>query len=122
MICLGLRLRDLGSENLTWSDLKTIVLHSPRSSAFYRARGGDKALWSDSEYLQAIIADGIRWLVWAKTKDGSKNRNRPKLIPRPGVRMEPSVHELSEAEKAEVDYLLSLPREPNVDGIVPTGS
>ena len=31
-------------------------------------------------YMLAVIADYLGWLVWSKTKDGQKNRNRPKSI------------------------------------------
>jgi hypothetical protein len=30
-----------------------------------------------------VIGDGIHDLIWQKTKDGRKNRRRPKRIPRP---------------------------------------
>lgn len=30
-----------------------------------------------------MIGDGIHDLIWQKTKDGRKNRRRPKRIPRP---------------------------------------
>lgn len=30
--------------------------------------------------LVAMIADAVRWLCWSKTKDGSRNRNRPESI------------------------------------------
>lgn len=30
--------------------------------------------------LLAMIADGINWLVWSKTKDASKGRNKPNSI------------------------------------------
>jgi hypothetical protein len=36
--------------------------------------------------LLAAIADVLRWLQWAKTKDGQKGRNAPDPIPRPGVK------------------------------------
>lgn len=39
--------------------------------------------WNTSDYLLAIIGDGIHDLIWQKTKDGRKNRRRPKRIPRP---------------------------------------
>ena len=42
--------------------------------------------WGLQEQLLANLADGVAWLIWAKTDDGAKNRNRPKPIPRPGVR------------------------------------
>jgi len=81
---MGLRLRDLGSERLTWTDLRAIVRHSPVDSALIRAKEPERSRWGVSEYLLAVIADSLRWLVWAKTKDAKRNRNRPKPIPRPG--------------------------------------
>lgn len=30
-----------------------------------------------------MIADSANWLVWSKSKDGEKNRNRPTPIERP---------------------------------------
>ena len=30
--------------------------------------------------LVAMIVDAVRWLCWSKTKDGSRNRNRPESI------------------------------------------
>ena len=33
-----------------------------------------------TEILLAVIADGINTLVWFKTKDGQKRRNRPKRM------------------------------------------
>ena len=41
-----------------------------------------------SAHLLAVIADGITAGNWMQSKDGQKNRNRPKPIPRPGL--EPS--------------------------------
>jgi len=35
--------------------------------------------------LQASMVDLLNILVWFKTADGQKGRNRPKLVPRPGV-------------------------------------
>lgn len=45
----------------------------------------EKAGWSLTNQLLALIADVLRWLQWVKTKDGSKGRNMPDPIPRPGV-------------------------------------
>lgn len=39
-----------------------------------------KAQVSLDVYLQAGILDRLTFLAWAKTKDGAKNRNRPKSI------------------------------------------
>lgn len=84
MIERGLRLRDLGSERFTWADLKVFVLHLPESSAYWRAREPERSRWGFAEYMLASIADSLRWLVWAKTRDAKRGRNRPKPIPRPG--------------------------------------
>lgn len=56
----------------------------PESSAYWRTREPERSRWGFAEYLLASIADSLGWLVWSKTKDGSKGRNRPKPIPRPG--------------------------------------
>lgn len=77
-------MRDLGSDAFTWSDLRAIVKHLPATSAYWRKREPEKARWGVAEYLLAIIADSVRWLVWSKTKDAKFNRKRPKPIPRPG--------------------------------------
>lgn len=45
------------------------------SSRIKRAMNGQKQ--STDTLLLALIADGVRWLMWSKTKDGEKNRNRP---------------------------------------------
>lgn len=45
----------------------------------------DKAGWTLTNHLLAVIADTLRWLKWAKTKDGAKNRNEPEPIARPGI-------------------------------------
>ncbi|WP_052372591.1 DUF5361 domain-containing protein [Nocardia otitidiscaviarum] len=42
-------------------------------------------MWGLKEMLLADMVDSLRWLVWAKTKDAQKGRNRPKPVPRPGV-------------------------------------
>lgn len=44
--------------------------------------------------LLATVADGIHWLQWSKTKDGQKNRNRPKPIQRPGVEHDEGVKQV----------------------------
>lgn len=89
LITLGLRLRNLGSKNFSWRDLYVIVTHLPASSATHRSVLGDEETeWTLTNHLLAGIAEGIGWLKWAKTKDGERNRNQPKQIPRPGVKDE----------------------------------
>lgn len=80
-----MRLRDAGTPEFTWRDLLDVVQHLPDSSAVYRAVHGDEeAEWGLLEHLVAGAADSLAWLVWAKTEDAAKKRNRPKPIPRPG--------------------------------------
>ena len=85
LIRLGLRLRDVGAESFTWRDLLVIVRQSPRDSALMAEVHPDTVRWGLSEFLLAELIDISQVLLWAKTKDGANNRNRPKPYPRPGV-------------------------------------
>jgi hypothetical protein len=82
-ISLGLRLRNVGSEDFTWGDLLAIVRQSPRSSALYRSTNPEEAAWGLQEHLLATIADYTAIGIWQRGQ-GSK-KDRPKPIPRPGV-------------------------------------
>ncbi|WP_193510500.1 DUF5361 domain-containing protein [Cryobacterium sp. BB736] len=44
--------------------------------------------WTLANHLIAEAVDSLRLQIWQKTKDGRKNRNRPKPIERPGRRPE----------------------------------
>lgn len=46
----------------------------------------DQVGWTLTNQLLASIVDVLRWLQWAKTEDGSKGRNMPEPIERPGVK------------------------------------
>lgn len=62
--------------------------------------------WEQEHYLLANIANSLQLLVWAKTKDGQKNRNRPKPI-------EPPKRKVSKANLHTTDEyakILSKPR------------
>lgn len=86
LITHGLRLRDVGSTRFTWRDLLVIVKQSPASSALYRAvHGQEESEWTLQNHLLAGIGDSLAWLVWAKTEDAARKRNRPRPIPRPGI-------------------------------------
>lgn len=89
LITLGLRLDDLGTERLSWRDLKVIVKRMPPDrSALSADRYPDDFGWTLANHLIAEAVDSLRLQLWAETKDGQKNRNRPKPIPRPGRRPE----------------------------------
>lgn len=77
----GLRLSDVLHEPLWCADLARWL---PADAAVWRAVD-PRAAWSTGDYLAAMCVDALRWLVWAKSKDGQKNRRQPKPIPRPGA-------------------------------------
>ncbi len=79
MIALGDGLR-LDDGNLSWVDLHAVIFAAPPTTAVFQAF---EQGWNTTDYLLALIGDGIHDLIWQKTKDGRKNRKRPKRIPRP---------------------------------------
>lgn len=81
----GERLRWMGSGRLSWRDVWVICTSAPPKSPLAVALN-PRLAWDTTDYLLADLADSQRWLVWSKTRDGQRNRNRPKPIPRPGVR------------------------------------
>ena len=83
LIGLGLRLRDLGTERLSWGDLRVIVQQSPPGSALFRAMNPDDWQWTFEAQLIAEAADQLRVANWQRS--GGKKRDYPKPIPRPGV-------------------------------------
>ncbi|CAM3953583.1 DUF5361 domain-containing protein [Nocardia ninae] len=85
LIRAGVRLRDVGSESFNWHDLLVLVRQSPRESALMSVMHPEVTRWGQGEFLLAELIDLASLLLWAKTKDGAKNRNRPRPYPRPGV-------------------------------------
>ncbi|QCW22020.1 tail assembly chaperone [Gordonia phage Yakult] len=83
LFLLGYRVEDIG-EHFDWYQLKCFIQGMTPDDTYFRARYPDWE-WDRTNMLLADMADSLHWLVWAKTKDGSKNRNPPKPIPRPGV-------------------------------------
>lgn len=75
----------MAAHDFDWRDLLVLVKAIRPTSALYRAQHGDDAQWGLGEQLLAHAADSLAFLVWAKTEDGQRGRNRPKRIPRPGV-------------------------------------
>ncbi|MEU3009457.1 DUF5361 domain-containing protein [Nocardia asteroides] len=86
LIALGLRRRMLGTAGLGWAELRVIVKHLPPDSALHRAMYPEASRWQVGEHLLAEVADSLRWLMWARTDDGRRGRNRPEPIARPGIR------------------------------------
>lgn len=70
----------LDDGSLSWVDLHAVIFAAPPNTAVFHAF---EQGWTVSDYLLALIGDGIHDLIWQKTKDGQKNRKRPKRLPRP---------------------------------------
>lgn len=85
LINRGLRLHQLGTKRLTWRDLLVITRHSPPGNAIDRAMNPDEFMWGLPEQLYATIVDQLRIANWMRTEDGSKGRNPPEPLPRPGL-------------------------------------
>lgn len=51
--------------------------------------------------LLAESVDALRLLVWSKTKDASRNVNRPEPLPRPGV--EPTTKKRGGTSTTDID-------------------
>ena len=39
-----------------------------------------QSVWTSDRSLMAAMVNDLNWLVWAKTKDGQHNRNRPRIV------------------------------------------
>lgn len=79
----GMRLRDLGSDALTWSDLATLLYYPRERGPLYRAILGDRADWDHHTQLLAHVIDLLAAANWQRA--GGKEQDRPEPYPRPGV-------------------------------------
>ena len=80
LIALGLRLRDLGTERLTWRDLLVVVRQAPEGSALVRATV-PAPLFGVPERLALLIEHRLRVLIWQNS--GGKGP-APEPMPVPG--------------------------------------
>jgi hypothetical protein len=73
LIALGLRLRWLGTEKLTWRDLLVIVRHSPHTSALAReVAGPEMTAWNTgavTAWLLAMVTDLLQVANWQRASD-----------------------------------------------------
>lgn len=83
LIRLGLRLRDVGTEEFTWGDLKVIIENTPQDSALYRAMNPDEHAWDLPTLLLAEAVDALHVANWQR--GSGKRKDYPKPIPRPGI-------------------------------------
>jgi hypothetical protein len=80
----GLRLRFLGTSELTWRDLLVFVRNS---KDLRECLAGPDSMWGLQEQLSALIADLLNVANWQRA--GDENAKRPEPIPRPGVKKKP---------------------------------
>lgn len=57
-------------------------------SALHRSITGEDSDWVTTNQLLAMVCDHLAVANWMQTRDGEKGKNRPKQIPRPGVKDE----------------------------------
>ena len=79
LIRRGLRLRDVGSDRCTWSDLKSIIYTTNPGSYLATVLG---VPWATMEYMLANVVDLLNAGNWQRS--GDKRARRPKPMPRPG--------------------------------------
>ena len=73
-------MRDCPSDAFDWHDLHIFVKFLDRESILFRDMFPDKAEWTLSNRLLAMIVNCLRLLLWSKTEDGQKGRKRPKML------------------------------------------
>lgn len=81
-MAVGLRLRHVGTEVLTWGDLRDFIIHGKTDTALALATHGETVLWNITDHLLAVIADALHGANWQR---GGGKGMQPKPIPRPGV-------------------------------------
>lgn len=108
VMAIGERLRYLGTERLSWWDLKVIINQASEKSPIVRAVDPDAYLWGLPEQLLAEATDMLHWLQWAKTKDAQEKspKNMPEPIKRPGVG-EPTTGEVYKYDILPADEMLA---------------
>lgn len=56
------------------------VKYLDRKSRVFQELYPDKADWTLTNRLLAMVVNCLRLLLWSKSKDGQKNRKRPSMI------------------------------------------
>lgn len=94
----------------SWHDAWLLAAHSPAGSPL-AAVLDPRLSWTPMDWWLQSIEYSLRWLVWAKTKDGQKNRRRPEPRPAPKAPKESKADpNLMLMDTAELDAFLKRPR------------
>jgi hypothetical protein len=83
LLAAGLRWDWIGTDRLTWADLRAFLGRSRVGSAYHWAKDADSALWGLREHLLAHVADLLAVGNWQRA--GKKRGRRPEPISRPGA-------------------------------------
>ena len=86
-----------------------LVAELPAESRVISALAGTDG-WTTTDYLLADVIDGIKFLIWLRTEDGVKGRNRPQPYARPGVVVS-SATDRTGIPDTEEEYLAYLRRD-----------
>jgi hypothetical protein len=103
LIALGLRLRWLGTDRLTWSDLLAVVRQSRRGTALFRAVAGDEGEWDVKAHLLAGVFDLLAAANWQR--GGDESAKKPERLPRPGVTKQPEGETLARGKAVSVEEM-----------------
>lgn len=81
LLAIGLHRRDIGTERLSWHELRVLIEHSSRESAVFRARNPKSWPWSvDTDLLAGILftLQGANWQRSGGRGEKPKPMERPK--------------------------------------------
>ena len=122
----GLRLRMLGGPLLTFNEVWLIAVNAPAGGRLAAAID-ERLSWDRTDTWLSSIEYSLRWLVWSRTRDGQRNRRRPKPVtppgtPRAGTRSMVSRRDTVGMGKHALREYLSLPRTATPPTTQPTGT
>lgn len=83
LLAAGYPLRSIG-RMIGWHDA-WLIAHNARPGGPLASALDPSNAWTRAEWMLRSIEYSARWLVWAQTKDGQKNRRRPQPIPSPAA-------------------------------------
>lgn len=94
-------LLDVGTVGLSWRRLGSLVACLPPESLVVAVASGERQ-WGPTEHLLASVVDAVEINTWmvAAVNSAGKRPQRPKPVPRPGVRSEAKRSRLSGHEMA----------------------
>ena len=79
----GIDFDDVEEEAVSVVQAASCAAYLPPDGAVACALNNQTPVWGNELIVLADMANSLRWLVWAKTKDGQKNRNKPEMIEPP---------------------------------------